>query len=68
MIKNSCVLKRNRCFFCVFRIESIEGITEMKDYFSIVLNRTSTQRALFFATMSLIISIGLLVLSIIDAF
>lgn len=61
-INGGCVFERKTCLFCSKRINTIEGITEMKDYVSIVFNKNAGKRSFIISTISLLISLSVLLL------
>lgn len=58
-----CVLNKKLCTgLCSKRIESIEGISEMKDYVGFVYNKNAGKRAFIISIISLLISLSVLLL------
>lgn len=66
-ISGKCVLhKYNPCFLCSHKIYKIDGITEMKDYVNIVSSKQAANKAYRIAILSLLISVCLLIIKIIE--
>ena len=61
-IKGGCVFEKKTCLFCSKKINTIEGITDMKDYVSIVFNKNAGKRSFIISTISLLISLSVLLL------
>ena len=65
-VKDKCVLRKSFCFICTHKIETIEGVTEMKDYINIVTTRNNTKIAMLVSVLSLLISFLTLALKVLE--
>ncbi len=69
---NSCILHCGTfkrwlsSLFCSYRIPTIAGITDNRDYLSLAMNRLASQRALWIAILSLLISLMILFLKVLE--
>lgn len=66
-LKGKCALHKYSCCFCSFRIDDIEGISEMKDYLSIVTIRNNSRNAILISIFSLFISLLTLLIKILES-
>ena len=66
-IKGECVFHR-KCFLCPLKIETIDGINDMKDYINIVTIRNNSNRTYIIAVLSITISFITLILRLLGKF